>query len=163
MSLQEDAAPFVHADASVSDNIRSLAAAGYSRAEIARILNKRYQHVRNVLEADKLKGGATPSTSRAEVAAKEVPKEPSGIYRLELGERGEVVLPPHVEKALGLRRGGVVIAQFDGEQLILLGSNAAWKRSQEFVRSLGIPEGVSLADELIADRRREAELESGNG
>ncbi len=163
MSFEEDAARFVHANASVSDNIRSLAAAGYSRAEIARLLNKRYQHVRNVLEADKLKGGAPAPASGAAAAVKDLPEEPDNIYRLELGERGEVVLPPYVQRALGLRRGGVVIAQFDTGRLVLLSSDEAWKRSQDFVRSLHIPTGVSLADELIADRRREAELERGNG
>ena len=161
MSVREDSAQFIHEGASVSDNIRALAAAGYSRAEIARILNKRYQHVRNVLEADKLKAGANSSVTPA--MAKEVQMEADGLYRLDLGERGEVVLPPSVERALGLRRGGVVIAQFDGERLVLLSSAAAWKRAQDLVRSLRIPEGVSLADELIADRRREAALESGNG
>ncbi len=163
MPLHEDAAQFIHVGASVSDNIRSLAAAGYSRAEIARILNKRYQHVRNVLEADKLKARAPGSPAVAAPAAEGVPGGPDNIYRLELGDRGEVALPPHLQRALGLRPGGVVIAQFDEGRLVLLSSAEAWKRSQAFVRSLDIPEGVSLADELIADRRREAELEVRNG
>src|SRR5271155_4077603 len=37
---------------SVADKIRALAAAGVPRADIARFLGKRYQHVRNVLEDD---------------------------------------------------------------------------------------------------------------
>ncbi len=37
------------ADLSVSDKIRALDALGVPRAEIARLLGKRYQHVRNVL------------------------------------------------------------------------------------------------------------------
>jgi antitoxin component of MazEF toxin-antitoxin module len=37
----------------VSDKIRALNQAGFARAEIARFLGKRYQHVRNVLEGDK--------------------------------------------------------------------------------------------------------------
>jgi hypothetical protein len=39
----------------VSSKIRALAEYGVSRAEIAKVLNKRYQHVRNVLVADEQK------------------------------------------------------------------------------------------------------------
>lgn len=38
---------------SVSNKIRFLDRQGFTRADISRILNKRYQHVRNVLEEDK--------------------------------------------------------------------------------------------------------------
>lgn len=38
-----------------SAKIRALAAKGYARARIAEALRIRYQHVRNVLEDDKLK------------------------------------------------------------------------------------------------------------
>ncbi|MGN6101629.1 MAG: DUF7662 domain-containing protein [Devosia sp.] len=40
---------------STSDKIRALHNHGVPRAEIAKLLNKRYQHVRNVLVADELK------------------------------------------------------------------------------------------------------------
>lgn len=40
----------------VSNKIRFLDKHGFTRADISRILNKRYQHVRNVLEEDKKKG-----------------------------------------------------------------------------------------------------------
>ena len=39
----------------VSDRIRYLNKEGYTRSQIARYLNKRYQHVRNVLVQDALK------------------------------------------------------------------------------------------------------------
>src|ERR1700753_665808 len=41
----------------VADKIRALATAGVPRADIARFLGKRYQHVRNVLEGDAQAGG----------------------------------------------------------------------------------------------------------
>ena len=41
----------------VADKIRALAAAGVPRADIARFLGKRYQHVRNVLEGDAQSSG----------------------------------------------------------------------------------------------------------
>jgi transcriptional regulator with XRE-family HTH domain len=46
----------------VADEIRALAAQGLSRAEIARRLGKSYQHVRNVLEGDRLQAAAKLST-----------------------------------------------------------------------------------------------------
>lgn len=39
----------------VSDKIRKLNELGFARADIGRMLGKRYQHVRNVLEGDKIK------------------------------------------------------------------------------------------------------------
>lgn len=42
---------------SVSAAIRKLASEGKSRGEIAKLLNKRYQHVRNVLITPVKKGG----------------------------------------------------------------------------------------------------------
>ncbi len=57
-----DAARIVNSAATVSDKIRALDAAGYSRAAIARMLGKRYQHVRNVLEADAVKHAAAASS-----------------------------------------------------------------------------------------------------
>jgi hypothetical protein len=41
----------------VSAKIRELHALGMSRSQIAKALNKRYQHVRNVLVADERKAG----------------------------------------------------------------------------------------------------------
>ena len=157
MSFQEDSAKFLGPGASVADRIRALAAAGHSRAEIARMLGKRYQHVRNVLEADAAKVAAEGHESRASESG---PTGDGTIHRLAVDHEGRISLPAGVEKALGLRRGGVVIAEMNGDRLVLISSGAALRRAQEFVRSLPIPEGVSLAEELIADRRREAEREA---
>lgn len=49
-------------EATVSGQIRALARLGWSRAEIARALGKRYQHVRNVLEDDKRRTPAATSS-----------------------------------------------------------------------------------------------------
>ena len=61
----QDLARIVGSEMTVSDKIRALDAAGHPRAEIARVLGKRYQHVRNVLEADKLshRGEVEPSAA----------------------------------------------------------------------------------------------------
>ena len=60
MSLNADQmAALVEPFSTVSDRIRALDAAGIQRADIARFLGKRYQHVRNVLEGDAQSGGYT--------------------------------------------------------------------------------------------------------
>jgi len=48
--VSSDVARLLEGKTTVAAKIRALAAAGYPRAEIARMLGKRYQHVRNVLE-----------------------------------------------------------------------------------------------------------------
>lgn len=156
----------------VSDKIRALDAAGYARADIARFLGKRYQHVRNVLTDDaQTRGGYT--LGRADLSGvNEGPApydagptdrryvQPRGgrIWRLVIRPDGSVYLPPEVMRALDLKPGRGVIAKLDGQDLILNDGSEALKALQAYVQSV-VPPGVSLADELITDRRREAEGE----
>jgi hypothetical protein len=161
-----DPAAVLAAPLTLSDKIRKLAAAGYSRRQIADLVDRSYQQVRQVLVEDerraKRSGPAQqgvaerPATSLSAPAAK-------GVYRLPYSADGEISVPEDLEKALGLYRTGIAVAEFDGECLRILSSAAALKRAQDYVRSLNIPKGVSLADELIADRRREAEQEERDG
>ncbi len=162
-----DPAAIVAAPLTVSDKIRRLAAEGYSRRQIADLVDRSYQQVRQVLVDDERRarrhGQAPPGVSEGRAPALSAPESAKGIYRIPLGANGEIVLPEALERALGLYRGGVVVAEFDGEHLVIASNAAAIKQAQEFVRSLRIPAGVSLADELIADRRREAEKEGRDG
>lgn len=162
-----DPAAVVAAPLTVSDKIRRLAAAGYSRRQIADLIDRSYQQVRQVLVEDerraKRRGEARSGISEGPSPAFSPPASETGIYRLDIGPNGEIVLPEVVERALGLHRGGVAIAEFDGVIFSIMSSSAALKRAQDFVRSLNIPKGVSLADELIADRHREAEREDRDG
>jgi hypothetical protein len=158
--MERIASPF----ATVSDKIRALAAAGYERARIARFLGKRYQHVRNVLEHETLKLAHAAVPQRRGVEEAEIKPFSSddvgGVQRLDIQPDGSIRLPPAVEQAMGWRRGGVVIAEFQGDRLVLLSTAAAVKQAQEMVQRLIPPGGPSLVDELIADRRREAEREA---
>ena len=174
MSLDNDqmaevARPF----GSVADKIRALDRAGVARADIARFLGKRYQHVRNVLVelAPRPSPGDPTSPSRPypvgrvdfggmeeEAAPPLVDDRATATFRLSLDTSGAVQLPPMVEQALGLRRGGVVIAELQADGLVLLSSGAAIRRAQDMVRHL-ISGDESWADSLIADRRREAAAE----
>jgi len=142
-----------------SGKIRALAGRGVSRAEIARILGISYQHVRGVLEQDRARQakaeGAPPGLS-----------EPPGMFgesmpsvKVRLGPDGRVVIPAPIREALGLKEGDVLFARLEAGEIKLLTPQAAMMRAQSIVRSF-VPEGVSLAEELIADRRREAEREA---
>src|SRR5690242_1483542 len=101
-----DVAGILRSDMSIADKIRALDAGGLPRAEIARRLGKRYQHVRNVLEGDKLRAlapsgaggveergrdferGADPEVPPAIRKVRDVQRRGSGGYRLVVREDG---------------------------------------------------------------------------
>jgi AbrB family looped-hinge helix DNA binding protein len=139
-----------------SDKIRALAARGLARADIARLLGVRYQQVRNVLERDKEREAKPAGMSEPPQPALD-DNMPSAKVRL--GPDGRVVIPAPMREALGLREGDVLFARLEGGEIKLLTPKAAMLRAQAIVRQF-VPAGVSLADELIADRRREAEREA---
>lgn len=71
---------------------------------------------------------------------------------------GRLQIPAEVRRELKIADGDKVrMAVVDGE-LRVRPARPDWKRIQDIVRKY-VPEGVSLADELIADRRAEAARE----
>ena len=156
----------VSAYATTSDRIRALDAAGYPRAEIAKFLDKRYQHVRNVLIAGPPKGSPFARRSPEPGGVGEADSKPYvvdgplTVSRLALDERGRIELSEPVMRALGGRPGGVLIGELAPNRLVLLSVEESVRRVQALVRDL-IPGDHSLADSLIADRRREAAREDG--
>ena len=144
----------LNSDMSISDKIRALDATGRPRAEIARLLGKRYQHVRNVLEGDK----ARRAPMKPDSSSRPVP----GTGRLEVGAGGAVLIPAEIVAALGVRAGDAVVAQVQDDRVVLMTTTVALRQARALVRSI-VPEGVSLSDELIEDRRREARREAGRG
>ncbi len=70
-------------------------------------------------------------------------------------EGGRVVIPAEYRKQLGLEVGDEVIMRLvDGEVRIFTVAQAI-KKAQALVRRY-VPEGRSLCDELIAERRQES-------
>ncbi|MEO8811961.1 MAG: AbrB/MazE/SpoVT family DNA-binding domain-containing protein [Caulobacteraceae bacterium] len=165
--MQELVRPFT----TVSDRIRALAAAGVARADIARFLGKRYQHVRNVLVEDErrspmagvsLQAGPGPGEEPAPVWSRPDPGSATDVgnpVRLMLDDNGSIWLPPEVQAALSYERGGVVIARLHHDRLELLSTGAAMRRARDMIRRHIPPGGESMVDSLIADRRREAARE----
>ena len=73
---------------------------------------------------------------------------------------GRVVIPAEFRKALGLEIGDDMVMELTNGELRLRSFDAALKRVQEIVRTY-VPDGVSLADELIRERREQAAREEG--
>lgn len=141
---------------SKSEKMRALAKAGFKRADIARFLGTRYQFVRNVLVQDQAR--------QAEKAASETlpSQKPLPPAKIRLGPDGRVLIPAAFREALKLSEGDTLIASVENGELHLLTIEAAVRKAQAIVRRF-VPEGVSLVDELISDRRREVEREQQNG
>lgn len=124
-----------------SDKIRALSREGYSRRDIADFLEIRYQHVRNV-----------------QVQAPRKTETPPQSTHVELGAGGRIVIPVAIREAMGVKEGDRLVARFEDGELRLMSKQLALQRARELVRKF-VPQGVSLVDELIADRRREAAQE----
>jgi len=76
---------------------------------------------------------------------------------LRLGPHGRVVIPAPLRRRLGLKPGDVLVGWLEGDRLVLRPRAAVEAELWEmFAREEG-----SLAEALIADRRREAERERG--
>lgn len=82
----------------------------------------------------------------------------SGIVRTKLTQGGRIVIPAEMRKQLGMEIGDQVNIEIRGESLQVTTSRSALRRLQEHLKKC-VPPGVSLVDELIDERRREAENE----
>lgn len=139
---------------SISDRIRALAAEGRSRAEIARVVDRSYQQVRQVLVADEARArrnsqnasAVQPSAGVAEQGAAYQAKSPLLPVRLEVDRQGRVQLP----RDWGLVPGSVFIARnFMGDIVLMSAVHAS--------DAARVGDGTnSVVDDLIAERRWEA-------
>lgn len=142
----------------VSDKIRALDDAGFNRADIARFLEKRYQHVRNVL--------TSPRPARSRVLVADLPPAASTREfpttklkaKVQIGAGGRLVIPAEMRAAMGVAEGDMLMARVVDGELRLLSPQAAIKKAQSLVRQF-VPEGVSLVDELIEEREAEVRKE----
>ena len=77
--------------------------------------------------------------------------------RTRLDSNGRIVLPAAVRHALGLRPGDELIVDLEGREIRLVAVAEAVRRAQELVRRYVDP-GESLAESLVAERRRGIEI-----
>jgi hypothetical protein len=161
--------------ATTSDRIRALAAAGAPRAEIARFLGKRYQHVRNVLEDDAQRAGGY-QLGKADLSGLRedqqkydqtddeafIERRGGGAYWLRVRPDGSFVLPREIAEALDAAPGNRVFARLQGGELSIVSFEMAMEQIRDMVRKY-IPADVDLAQSLIDDRRAEAAKEERDG
>ena len=77
---------------------------------------------------------------------------------IRLGRQGRVVIPAAIRRQMELRPGVVLAARVEEGRLVLEPREAVLARARR--RFDRVPSRVSLADELISDRREEARRES---
>jgi AbrB family looped-hinge helix DNA binding protein len=75
-----------------------------------------------------------------------------------VNENGRVVIPASYRKALGIKAGDEVILRMEDDELRITTMKRRIERARRRIRQYVKP-GVSLADELIAERREAAKRE----
>lgn len=95
----------------------------------------------------------SPARKQEKEYAREKPR-----VRVRVSDKGRVVIPAVMREALGIKPGGVVDFQLGEGELRISTLESRLRRAQENVRKY-VPAGVSLADELSAERREAAKHE----
>jgi AbrB family looped-hinge helix DNA binding protein len=78
----------------------------------------------------------------------------SSKSEIRVGEQGRVVIPADIRRQMEIDVGSTLVARMEKGKLILEKPDAVLKRLQ--ARFKKVSEEMSLADELIAERRTEA-------
>ena len=74
----------------------------------------------------------------------------------QIDSSGRLVVPAPIRRAMGLRPGDEVVFVVEEDGLRLLTAAQAVRRAQSLIRR-HVPSGRRLSEELLADRRTEAE------
>jgi AbrB family looped-hinge helix DNA binding protein len=74
---------------------------------------------------------------------------------LTMASNGRLVIPAPMRAEIGLQDGGKLVARVENGVVLLEPIDAAVRRARSLVRQY-VPEGVSLVDELIAERHAAA-------
>lgn len=76
------------------------------------------------------------------------------MIQMKVSDGGRVVIPAEIRQSLGLKEGDMVLWEMRDGVATLTTRLAQLQAAQALVRRF-VPEGVSLVDELIAERRAE--------
>ena len=78
--------------------------------------------------------------------------------RVKIVEGGKLVIPAAFRREMGIAPGDTVVVELDAGELRVRSLSSAIRQVQARMRELN-PEGRLLSEELIAERRAEAERE----
>ena len=78
--------------------------------------------------------------------------------QVKVGADGRILIPAALRKAAGLEAGKTLVARLEDDRIVIEDPLATLRRIQKMLEPYRRP-GVSVVDELIADRRAEAERE----
>lgn len=81
------------------------------------------------------------------------------MYAVKLSEGGRVVIPAEVRRALEVQEGDSLVLDVKDGEIRLYSRREQLRRAQALFQRYFPPGGVSLVDELIAERRAEAARE----
>lgn len=77
---------------------------------------------------------------------------------IRVGPQGRVVIPAPLRRSMGIAQGETLVARIEEGRIILERPDQILSRLQ--ARFSAVPSDVSLADELIGERREEARREA---
>lgn len=80
-------------------------------------------------------------------------------HELRVGRQGRVVIPASLRDELGLRPGEILVGSVEDGRLVLEGRERILARLQARIRE-AVPDEVRLVDELLADRRDQAQRDA---
>jgi AbrB family looped-hinge helix DNA binding protein len=78
-------------------------------------------------------------------------------FAIRLGDRGRLVLPAAVRRALGISAGDELVARLDGDGVRIISRRRLARQARGLLRATGEPR--DLVAELLAERRQEVEQE----
>lgn len=138
-----------------SAKIRALDKAGFARADIARFLGIKYQHVRNILTQQAPKEPLPIATDSvpggfAEGAAEWIVE--TARDNLEISADGSLRVPKTFLRAAGIEADDLVLARVVNGEIRLSGYKASLKRAQWIAQRFHKPD-ASEVDDFIAGRR----------
>ncbi len=114
--------------------------------------------IANVLTEDEKSGIVEFCAQTGRFAVEHAIGQEHRVYRSRIDKSGRIVLPAEVREHLGVGEGDSVLVVQEGESVEILTMREAIRQAQDYFCGL-VPADVSLADELIRERREEAARE----